>query len=117
MDLTSPHSDPATAGDSGPPYQSHGFTPTTSMGAAETAFDSEQTQQQQQQQYDADNAQSDDHDVGLQDQEEEALPEIETAYSEARARGLPDGWTCSIDVCVFYAVTLICSVPILLETC
>lgn len=25
-------------------------------------------------------------------------PEIEMAYSEARARGLPDGWTCSIDV-------------------
>ena len=31
---------------------------------------------------------------------EEAPPEIETAYSEARARGLPDGWTCSIDVCI-----------------
>jgi hypothetical protein len=27
-----------------------------------------------------------------------SLPEIENAYSEARARGLPDGWTCSIDV-------------------
>jgi hypothetical protein len=28
-------------------------------------------------------------------------PEIETAYSEARARGLPEGWTCSIDVSQF----------------
>jgi len=23
---------------------------------------------------------------------------IEAAYKEAKARGLPDGWTCSIDV-------------------
>jgi hypothetical protein len=25
-------------------------------------------------------------------------PEIINAYREAKARGLPDGWTCSIDV-------------------
>ena len=36
---------------------------------------------------------------------EEAPPEIETAYSEARARGLPDGWTCSIDVCITRSLT------------
>jgi hypothetical protein len=31
--------------------------------------------------------------------EEERVPaEIATAYREAEARGLPSGWTCSIDV-------------------
>jgi len=25
-------------------------------------------------------------------------PEIAAAYKEAKSRGLPDGWTCSIDV-------------------
>jgi hypothetical protein len=29
---------------------------------------------------------------------DDEYPEIETAHSEAQARGLPDGWTCSIDV-------------------
>jgi hypothetical protein len=42
----------------------------------------------------------------------DALPEIESAYSEARARGLPDGWTCSIDVCL-----LLLSVFVLVSSC
>ena len=29
---------------------------------------------------------------------EELRPEISAAYREAKARGLPDGWTCTIDV-------------------
>jgi hypothetical protein len=31
-------------------------------------------------------------------QSQETPPEIEAAYKEARERGLPEGWTCSIDV-------------------
>jgi hypothetical protein len=29
---------------------------------------------------------------------EEKSPEIAAAYREAKTRGLPDGWTCTIDV-------------------
>ena len=32
-------------------------------------------------------------------------PEIMHAYREAKARGLPDGWTCSIDVSKISSVT------------
>ena len=34
---------------------------------------------------------------------------IEAAYKEAKARGLPDGWTCTIDVSCFLEV-FCCSV-------
>lgn len=29
---------------------------------------------------------------------EDKPPEIAAAYKEAKSRGLPDGWTCTIDV-------------------
>jgi hypothetical protein len=32
------------------------------------------------------------------DQPQANPPEIDAAYKEARERGLPEGWTCSIDV-------------------
>jgi hypothetical protein len=103
MDLPPHLSQPSGAGENVSSYHNHGFTLTTPMGAAaDTSFFSEQRQQQ----YDYDKSQSDDHDEEVH-QDAEALPEIETAYSEARARGLPDGWTCSIDVCVLYMLPLL----------
>ena len=119
MDLPPHLSQAADTGESVSSYHSHGFTPTSPIlgTAADTSFYSEKQQQQQQQQYDYDNnsQDSDDHDNDDDEEEEEevihsygdALPEIETAYSEARARGLPDGWTCSIDVCILYMLSLL----------
>jgi hypothetical protein len=84
---------PSATGEQDTVYQSHGFSTIASpMGTPDASFLSEQSQQQ----YDYDNSHGEDD--GMELPEEEALPEIETAYSEARARGLPDGWTCSIDV-------------------
>lgn len=38
-------------------------------------------------------------------------PEIQAAYRDAKARGLPDGWTCTIDVrCVALLSFRLCSV-------
>ena len=34
---------------------------------------------------------------------------IEAAYKEAKARGLPDGWTCTIDVSCFLEVVVVLS--------
>lgn len=47
---------------------------------------------------------------------------IEAAYKEAKARGLPDGWTCTIDVSCVYgsclevvasALTALCCVDLM----
>ena len=35
-------------------------------------------------------------------------PEIQAAYRDAKARGLPDGWTCTIDVRRCVCVVLRC---------
>ena len=102
MDLPPSPSQPTATGEHNAAYRGHGFATTTSpLGTADATFFSEQSHQQ----YDFDNAHGNDDDDDDDDddnavpRDEEALPEIETAYSEARARGLPDGWTCSIDVC------------------
>jgi hypothetical protein len=34
-------------------------------------------------------------------------PEIAVAFREAKARGLPDGWTCQIDVSLLLRVMLL----------
>lgn len=36
----------------------------------------------------------------MDDDDDDMPPEIAAAYKEAKSRGLPDGWTCSIDVSV-----------------
>jgi hypothetical protein len=36
--------------------------------------------------------------------EDDVSPEIASAYREAEARGLPRGWTCSIDVRLTYGL-------------
>ena len=38
----------------------------------------------------------------------ELRPEIAAAYRDAKARGLPDGWTCTIDVSLLVVRFLLC---------
>jgi hypothetical protein len=37
----------------------------------------------------------------------DAQASIQAAYADARARGLPEGWTCSIDVSRRYTPTIV----------
>jgi hypothetical protein len=56
--------------------------------------------------------------------EDSIPPEIVAAYREAEARGLPSGWTCSIDVrhfcfidfaCMFFKKSLLQRIPDILS--
>ena len=91
-----PHQPPSIAvGEHSTTYQNHGFATSASPTTNASSFRCEASPPP----HDVDsNNEHDDDDIRVR-RDAPAQPEIETAYSEARARGLPDGWTCSIDVC------------------